>query len=103
MLYHTGVLRKPTSKPSEALAPAEAHRRINKKELMELVGVKCHKTLRKRVREGKLPPPRYLAPRQPRWVFGEVLDALERVEVCDALPPESGAWKVLARLGIKRR
>ena len=67
-------------RPSELLDPLDAHRRLTTKEVMALIGVKSKNTLWKRVREGKVPRPRYQAPRQPRWILGEVVDALAEAE-----------------------
>lgn len=67
-------------RPSDLLDPVDAHRRLTTRQVMELVGVKSKNTLWKRVRDGKLPQPRYQAERQPRWVLGEVVDALDAAE-----------------------
>ena len=67
------------------------------RQVMELIGVKSKNTLWKRVREGKLPRPRYQVERQPRWVLGEVLDGLAEAE---GWRPEGA---VRADLGAKRR
>lgn len=90
-------------RPSELLDPLDAHRRLTTKEVMALIGVKSKNTLWKRVREGKVPRPRYQAPRQPRWTLGEVVDALAEAE----RPARQGrrdvrhpAQKVLQRIGL---
>ena len=92
-------------RPSEALDPVDAHRRLTTRQVMELVGVKSKNTLWKRVRAGKLPAPRYQAERQPRWVLGEVLDALavvERQTTAGESGMEVGAKRrVLERLGFR--
>jgi len=92
-------------RPSELLDPLDAHRRLTTKEVMALIGVKSKNTLWKRVREGKLPQPKYQAPKQPRWVLGEVVDALATAEPGYPAPPQveanrGGARKVLERLGL---
>lgn len=92
-------------RPSEALDPVDAHRRLTTRQVMELVGVKSKNTLWKRIREGKLPEPRYQAARQPRWVVGEVLDSLAQQEKAVAQLNESkpmGVRQVLSRLGLDR-
>lgn len=91
-------------RPSELLDPLDAHRRLATKEVMALIGVKSKNTLWKRVREGKVPRPRYQAPRQPRWVLGEVLDALIESELQSAqarLNPAHAAQRVLQRIGLQ--
>lgn len=85
ILYHAWVVERrigggPDRRPSELLDPVDAHRRLTTRQVMELVGVKSKNTLWKRVREGKLPRPRYQVERQPRWVLGEVVDALAASE-----------------------
>ena len=102
--YHRGMA---TQKPSELLDPLDAHRRLTTKEVMALIGVKSKNTLWKRVREGKLPRPRYQAERQPRWVLGEVVDALAEIEEARAAPtsaqrPKRAAQKVLQRLRLRQ-
>jgi len=110
ILYHEWVTERRGSggregRPSEALDPVDAHRRLTTRQVMELVGVKSKNTLWKRVREGKLPAPRYQVERQPRWVLGEVLDSLVLTER-DTPPPTaerlSGARRVLVRLGMTK-
>ena len=93
-------------RPSELLDPLDAHRRLTTKEVMALIGVKSKNTLWKRVREGKLPRPRYQVARQPRWVLGEVLDALDAREGVAAHASATHAKSaptvtgILARLGL---
>ena len=90
-------------RPSELLDPLDAHRRLTTKEVMALIGVKSKNTLWKRVREGKVPRPRYQAPRQPRWTLGEVIDTLARLEQESASPQAvrgTPARRVLERLGL---
>lgn len=93
-------------RPSELLDPLDAHRRLTTKEVMALIGVKSKNTLWKRVREGKMPRPRYQAPRQPRWVMGEVVDALAQSEypalseVQSASAERSSVHRVLKRIGL---
>jgi len=91
-------------RPSELLDPVDAHRRLTTRQVMELVGVKSKNTLWKRVREGKLPRPRYQVERQPRWVLGEVVDALAASELgrLGAAREVAGARsRILGRLGLK--
>lgn len=90
-------------RPSELLDPLDAHRRLTTKEVMALIGVKSKNTLWKRVREGKVPRPRYQAARQPRWILGEVVDALAEVEGPAKQAREDArhpARKVLQRIGL---
>lgn len=93
------------ARPSELLDPVDSHRRLTTRQVMELVGVKSKNTLWKRVRDGKLPRPRYQAKRQPRWVLGEVIDALAEFETSiQPGPPTESAGarsRILNRLGLK--
>ena len=108
ILYHTCVADRRgdggrDSRPSELLDPVDAHRRLTTRQVMELVGVKSKNTLWKRVREGKLPRPRYQVERQPRWVLGEVVDALVVVERGPRTEPGTELTRrhVLERLGLR--
>ena len=110
ILYHVCVAERrvvggPSARPSELLDPVDAHRRLTTRQVMELVGVKSKNTLWKRVKEGKLPRPRYQAERQPRWVLGEVVDALAVVEMNSITETRANALgakrRVLERLGIR--
>lgn len=101
ILYHGWMVDRRGSggregRPSEALDPVDAHRRLTTRQVMELVGVKSKNTLWKRVREGKLPAPRYQVERQPRWVLGEVVDAL-------AVNEWKASWEPTTETGQARR
>ena len=58
------------------LSTAERYKQINALDIADLLGV-SRSTVWQYVKDGILPEPRYLKPRQPKWQLGEVIDAYE--------------------------
>lgn len=67
--------------PSENLILGERYKNLNTTQVMDYLGVTCRSTVWLYVREGKLPKPRYISPKNPVWRLGEVIDHLEGVYV----------------------
>ena len=67
-------------RPSETMSALEREKRLNTKQLMELVGVTSRQSIWRQVKGGVLPKPVYLRPHMPRWKLGVVLDWLEGYE-----------------------
>jgi predicted DNA-binding transcriptional regulator AlpA len=67
--------------PSENLVLGERYKNLNTSQVMEYIGVTCRSSVWLYVKEGKLPKPRYISPKNPVWRLGEVIDHLEGVYV----------------------
>ena len=63
-----------STKPSDDLTAFEKYQELNTKQVAKLIGVTTTKSVWIYVQKGKLPEPRYLAPKRPVWRLGEVLD-----------------------------
>ena len=67
-------MSKPANLPSECLSAYERYQELCPEQVKQFVGLKHTRSIWRYVSEGKLPPPRYLAPHKPIWRLGEVLD-----------------------------
>jgi len=67
-------MSKKMERPSESLTAFERYQELNMNQVAKLIGVTSRQSVWRYIKEGKLPEPRYLAPKRPVWRLGEVLD-----------------------------
>lgn len=63
-------------RPSDDLPVAERYKLLTTRQVMAYIGVESRQSVWRYVKAGKLPEPRYLAPKRPVWRLGEVIDCV---------------------------